>query len=66
MVIQNYTNEKTNSTIKKWAKDSTVLTKEERQMANKHMKGCATSCVIREMQIKITSYPLTPTGKANI
>ena len=42
------------------------LPKEERQMAKNYMEGCSTSCVIRETQINITSYPLTPTRKANI
>jgi hypothetical protein len=53
-VLKKLTSYKINNSLNKWPDElSRQFSKAEVQMANKHVKKCSTSLVIKEMQIKM-------------
>jgi hypothetical protein len=62
MELKKLNSPKINEPIKKWTTElNRTVSKEEIQMAKKHMKECSLSLLIKEMRIKTTlRFHLTP------
>jgi hypothetical protein len=59
--------QKINDTVKKWANElNSAFSKEEVQMANKHMKKCLTSLAEKEMKILLECLPSRTQTTTNV